>query len=145
VRRKVRGVGVFEYAALVAALGSAGALLGWGLQAAHSASGLLEGSPPAPYFVFAGFGGFAALLDLKVILQGGIDGVARIRRHLWRMCFALFFVTSFFFLGQQQVMPAFMRGSPVLFVPALAPLVVMIFWLIRIRFPRWFRKNLSVP
>jgi hypothetical protein len=49
------------------------------------------------------------------------------------MCFALFFATSFFFLGQQKVMPAFMHGSPILFVPALAPLVLMIFWLVRVR------------
>jgi hypothetical protein len=49
------------------------------------------------------------------------------------MCFTLFFATAFFFLGQQKVMPVFMRGSPILFVPALAPLVPMMFWLVRAR------------
>jgi hypothetical protein len=37
-------------------------------------------------------------------------------------------------------MPTFMHGSPLLFVPAFAPLVLMIFWLFRIRFATAFRK-----
>jgi hypothetical protein len=59
------------------------------------------------------------------------------------MCFALFFATAFFFLGQQKVMPVFVRGSPILFVPALAPLVSMTFWLARIRRIRtiWHSKR----
>lgn len=38
------------------------------------------------------------------------------------------------FLGQQQVFPAFLRGSPMLFIPAFLPLLLMIFWLVRVRF-----------
>jgi hypothetical protein len=52
------------------------------------------------------------------------------------MCFALFFAAASFFLGQQKVMPTFMHGSPLLFIPAFAPLGLMIYWLIRTRFPK---------
>jgi len=51
-------------------------------------------------------------------------------------CFALFFAAASFFLGQQKVMPAFMHGSPLLYIPALAPLALMIYWLVRVRFPK---------
>jgi hypothetical protein len=137
VRRTAGTVGTFEPVAMLVALGAAVALLVMGLQAAHSPTGLLDGAPPARYYAFAFLGAFAAALDLKVILRRGISGIPRISRHLWRMCLALFFASSFFFLGQQKVMPMWMRGSPLLFVPALAPLLVMAFWLIRVRVADW--------
>ncbi len=81
-----------------------------------------------------------------MIRRGGISGNPRIARHLWRMCAALFIATGSFFLGQQKVMPEWMQGSPLLFVPALAPLVLMIFWLIRIRFTgRYARPKRAEP
>ena len=43
---------------------------------------------------------------------------------------------SYFFLGQQQVFPAFLRGSIFLTVLALLPFPVMIYWLIRARFSK---------
>jgi hypothetical protein len=141
VRRKEGAVGLFEKCAFVAVLGVAAALLIFGLRAA----GLPAARPGAyvPYFVFASFAGFAAAMDLGVVLRGGVSGAPRIARHLWRMCFTLFFAAAFFFLGQQGIMPRFMRGSPILFVPALAPLVLMFFWLYRVRFTKGF-KNMAV-
>jgi uncharacterized membrane protein len=129
VRRQESCVGVFETGACLLALGTAAALLIFGLQAAKGRSGEY-----APYFVFAAFAVFAAGLDVKMILHGGLSGSARLARHLWRVCFALFFATSFFFIGQQKVMPSFMHGSPILVALGVAPLALMIFWLIRIRF-----------
>ncbi len=136
VRRKTRQTGAFEIGACLVALGVAAALALLGLQAMGSPTGLLEGAPPAPYFIFASLATFTALLDLKVILQGGLSGVSRIARHLWRMCFAFFFAASFFFIGQQKVMPAVLHRSPVLLALGLAPLAVMLFWLIRVRVGR---------
>jgi hypothetical protein len=49
------------------------------------------------------------------------------------MCVALLIAAGSFVLGQQQVMPAWMRGSPLLLVPTFAPLIVMAYWLVRIR------------
>lgn len=85
----------------------------------------------------------AGIGDLRMLLRG-ISGKRRIARHLWRMCFGWFIATGSFFLGQQQVFPARLRGSPVLLVPALLPLVLLVFWLIRVRFTNAFKK-MSMP
>jgi hypothetical protein len=136
VKRKEGHIGLFEKGAFLAALSAAAALAIFGLLAARRHEPLI-----APYFVFASFAAFAAAMDLKVVRRGGISGAPRIARHLWRMCFALFFAAAFFFLGQQGIMPKFMRGSPILFVPALAPLVFMFFWLFRVRLTNWFTNK----
>ena len=133
------GVGPLEKGALFVALAVAASMLIFGLQAAGNPIDRLHGFP-ARYYTFASFAAFAAILDLKVILKGGISGAARIARHLWRMCFAFFFAASFFFLGQPRV-AAFVHHSPILYVPALAPLVIMIFWLIRVRLTKWFKNR----
>jgi len=134
VRRKDKGVGLFEYGAFLVAFGAAAALLAFAVQ-------VLKTPDAIPYFAFAFFAAFAAALDFKVIMQGGVSGAQRIARHLWRMCFALFFAASFFFLGQQKVMPAILHGSPILFAPAFAPLALMIFWLLRVRLTGWIRRD----
>src|SRR5271167_897260 len=85
----------------------------------------------------------AAFGDLRVIVRG-ISGKQRIARHLWRMCFGWFIATGSFFLGQQQVFPVWLQGSPVLMVPALLPLVLLIFWMIRVRFTGAY-KRMATP
>ena len=131
--------GVGEKLTFVAAAGIAMVLAILGVQAVmHPGSG-----PAAPYFVFAVFAAFCATLDLRMILRTTRSDRERISRHLWRMCFAFFFATSFFFLGQQKVMPESVRGSPLWFVPALAPLAVMIFWFVRVRFTRWLGDSID--
>jgi hypothetical protein len=142
-RRRVARVDVFDYAAVLVALGVMTALLIFGMQAKISSPDRPGGY--IPYFVFAGFAALVVVLDLKVIIHGGIVGRPRIARHLWRMCFALFFATAFFFLGQQKVMPASIQRSPVLVALAIAPLVVMIFWLIRIRLRPFIDSNRVNP
>jgi hypothetical protein len=104
----------------------------WGMQATMN-GGRLYGYGSSLYYTFAIIAALFALLDLKMIWQGGVSGARRLARHLWRMCFALFFAAASFFLGQQKVMPQFMHGSPILWLLGLAPLGFMIFWLIRIR------------
>lgn len=61
------------------------------------------------------------------------DDARRIRRHLWRMCAAMFIGTGSLFLGQPKIFPEGLRGSPILWILAFAPLAAMAFWLIRIR------------
>lgn len=77
--------------------------------------------------------------DLRVLLHG-ISGKRRIIRHLWRMCFGWFIATGSFFLGQQQVFPVWLQGSPVFIVLALLPLLLLIFWTIRVRFTGAYQK-----
>ncbi len=135
VRRREGVTGVFEVGGLAAALVvvSGFAIVGW--IAAHSPRGRLDGLPWQPAIVFGGVALLAAAMDLRVILLGGLRGVPRIARHLWRMCAALFIASTSLFLGQQQVFPLALRHSPILTILALAPLVAMIFWLVRIRIP----------
>ena len=79
----------------------------------------------------------------RKFLRAPLGRVQRIARHLWRMCFAFFIATGSFFLGQQDVLPAAVRGSPVLFVLAFAPFAVMAFWLVRVRIGTRFRGPLQ--
>jgi hypothetical protein len=75
-----------------------------------------------------------------MLVRGGVFGAHRIVRHLWRMCFGLFIATGSFFIGQQQVFPAFLRKTNVLFVPAILPLILLIFWLFRVRFTNAYKR-----
>ena len=135
-RRRDGATGKFEIAACALALG-AGAL---------SLSAALTGdaTTPAgrgPLFVVAGVCLLAGLLDLNAILRSPLSARQRISRHLWRMCVAFFIATGSFFLGQQDILPAAMRGSPLLFVPAFAPIAVMLFWLVRLRFAKAIARS----
>jgi uncharacterized membrane protein len=133
VRRAPGEVGRFEQASFAAAAASAVAMAGLAWVGANSPKGLGGGAPVAVGVVFCVLATFAAAFDLKMILRGGISGPARLARHIWRMCTALFAATGSFFIGQPQVFPAPLRGSPILLALGLAPLAFMIFWLFRVR------------
>src|SRR6266516_3877838 len=75
----------------------------------------------------------AALGDFRMIGAGGLRGTRRLTRHLWRMCFGLFIATGSFFLGQMQFVPAPMRVVPLLLILAIAPLVLLLYWMWRVR------------
>ena len=74
--------------------------------------------------------------DLRVMRGWRTQGGFRIKRHLWRMCFALFIATASFFLGPPQRLPPFLRHSPLRPIPVLVVLAVMFFWLARVSFAR---------
>jgi hypothetical protein len=128
-RRRDGQAGWIEKTACAAAFALA-ALLAWG-----GLTGATTPAGPGPIFAIAGMCLLAGIGDLKAILRK-LSPVQRISRHLWRMCFAFFIATGSFFLGQQDVLPQAVRGSPILFVPAFAPFAVMLFWLVRLRFAK---------
>lgn len=128
-RRRDGTTGWFEIGACVVALGIAAATL-WGAMTSGRTTPFGEG----PVFALAGILLLAGLLDLNAILRKKLTAVQRLARHLWRMCFAFFIATGSFFIGQQDVLPAAVRGSPVLLALGLAPLAVMACWLVRLRF-----------
>jgi hypothetical protein len=128
--------GRFDKIACAAVLMMAMAIIGEGITLALSPTP--PSVPPGPGALLA-LGSvclLAGLSDLKFILRGKLSPTQRISRHLWRMCFALFIATGSFFLGQQDVMPQAVRGSPILIVLAFAPFALMLFWLARVRFSR---------
>ena len=139
IRRKDGRIGRFEKYGLAVALGVVAVGVIFIQMARNSPTGTIGKTPPQAFYVFAIVGALAAAGDLNVILRGGISGAARIARHLWRMCAALTIASGSFFLGQQRIMPAFVQGSPWLFVPVIVPLLLMIFWLIRVRLTHWLR------
>ena len=133
-RRRDGEAGRFEKVACAIVLTIAAVTIAAGVEAARAPTGEV----PGPFAILA-LGSIclvAGLLDLNFIVRGRLSPTQRISRHLWRTCFAFFIATGSFFLGQQDVMPRAVRGSPVLLVLAFAPFALMLFWLVRVRFSK---------
>ena len=71
-----------------------------------------------------------------MIREGALRGARRLARHFWRMCFGLFIATGSFFLGQMKFIPAPIRPDPLLFALGVAPLVILLYWMWRVRLRR---------
>ncbi len=90
----------------------------------------------------------AAIGDARMIRAGGIRGTRRIARHLWRMSFGLFIASGSFLLGQMKFVPEPIRVVPVLVALAVSPLVLLLYWMWRIRVRqnlRGLRYQLPLP
>jgi len=115
----------------------------FGLEAVAN-GGTRQGMPAFPFFLFGFVGVFAGLGDLKMILSGRLpQGAARLARHLWRMCFALFIAAMSFFFGQAKVIPEPLRIRPLLALPVLAVFVTMLYWVWRVRVRRSLKGILA--
>jgi uncharacterized membrane protein len=131
-----RNIGRSDWAALLVGLGGVAAIFTLGVYTLHHP----DKDAPAGMSFFMGLVLLlAAAGDIRMLTRGGISGRQRIMRHLWRMCFGLFIATGSFFLGQQQVFPAFLRGSIFLTFLAVLPLPLMIYWLFRVRFSKTYK------
>jgi uncharacterized membrane protein len=93
----------------------------------------IGGVPAGMMFFMATILLLAAIGDARMIRAGGIQGTRRIARHLWRMCFGLFIASGSFFLGQMQFIPEPIRIVPLLFALGVGPLVVLLYWMWRVR------------
>jgi uncharacterized membrane protein len=126
-----------DRAAMVAAFViGAGALL-------VAMSGTVRGGMAPPLVMFALVALFAAEGDRRMIRAGGLKGASRLRRHLWRMCTALFIVAGSFFLGPVRRIPEPLR-EPVFRLIPLVVLVTMAYWLWRYRRKRSSRDVVGV-
>jgi len=112
----------------------------WGVEVARGQTAVKDQSHAGAYFFFGALALLSASGDVRVLLRGGLSGTQRLVRHLWRMCFGWFIATISFFLGQQRVFPAWLRGSYVLVVLAFLPLLFLIFWFIRVRLTNTYQK-----
>ena len=128
--------GWIEIAACLSALAMAGLMVWGGISGAATPAGT------GPIYALAVVMLIAGLLDINAVLRRKLKPAQRIARHVWRMCFAFFIATGSFFLGQQDVLPAAVRGSPWLFLFAFAPFGVMAFWLGRLRFAKALNRLL---
>ena len=114
------------------------AVLALGLVSVVSAVGILaagDRSHRGLAFVSLIFGAIAlpsGAGDLRMIRAGGLRGAPRLKRHLWRMCLALFIATASFFLGTGRRIPESLHIGAFRLIP-LVVLVTMVFWLRRLR------------
>jgi uncharacterized membrane protein len=125
------GLGLFTLA-----FGMANVSMGVGVMG--SPTGTKDGVPFGMYFFLGTIALLAGAGDLRMIRAGGVRGAQRIARHLWRMCFGLFIASGSFFLGQMRLFPRPIRIPGLLMVPAVLPLVALLYWLWRVR----LRRNL---
>lgn len=103
----------------------------------------IHGVPAAMMFFMATIVLLAAIGDVRMIRAGGIRGARRVARHLWRMCFALFIASGSFFLGQMRFIPEPIRILPVIVVLAVSPLVVLLYWMWRVRLKQNLRGMMT--
>jgi uncharacterized membrane protein len=130
-RRRDGVTGKFEIAACAAVLAAAASVAlaaYWGTASTPAGKG--------PLFAFAAVCLLAGVGDLKAVLRKKQSAAQRLSRHLWRMCFAFFMATGSFFIGQQDSMPDWVRGSPLLLVLGFSPLAIMAYWLVRLRYAK---------
>lgn len=146
VRRPTPGKRWPDVAAMLFGLAVGGCGYALGIAAVNGGTGTEDGESAAAFFVFGSVAVFAALLDMRMLLAGGIKtSHHRLARHLWRMCFALFLATSALFLGQPEVFPEPMRDFRLLSIPVLSVFLLMCFWLGRVLLLKRYRRSIPVP
>jgi uncharacterized membrane protein YfcA len=131
--RAGRGVDV---ALMILAFAMALALLAGGVVVWQKPHHMLAGVPAGMILFLGTICLLAATGDLRMIREGGLRGTRRLARHLWRMCFGLFIATGSFFIGQAKFIPAPIRVMPLLFLLGIAPLVILLYWMWRVRLRR---------
>jgi hypothetical protein len=115
--------------------------------------GALAVSPPAGSrhvsmitvveLVFGTIALFAAASDARLLRSPvPLAGTKRIARHLWRMTFALWIAVVSFFPRLTRFLPGSLGA--LIAVPILGVLVVMFYWLWRVRYRKSFRGLIGV-
>lgn len=132
-RRRDARTGIFDFGSLLMALAVGAGYMTYALGAAYNPTGSRDGVPSAMLFIMGSVALLAGLGDVRMLVRGGVSGAQRLARHLWRMCFALFIASASVFLARAHLFPALLRKIGMLYLLSLLPLMLMIFWLIRVR------------
>jgi uncharacterized membrane protein len=126
-------------------------ILTWvnGVQVLRSGASSQDGVPVGMSFFMGSVMLLAAAGDVRMLVGGGVSGAKRIARHLWRMCFGLFIASGSFFLGPQnrplrllstvgvgKYLPAALFSTTLYLILTVLPLILLIFWLVRVRFTK---------
>jgi len=129
-------------------------ILGWknGLDALRSPTGEKYDVPAGMHLFMGTVCLLAAAGDVRMLVSGGVRGARRIARHLWRMCFGLFIAAGSFFMGPSnrplrllssvgigQHLPAALFSMSLYLTLTVLPLVLLVFWLIRVRVGKAYR------
>jgi hypothetical protein len=131
-------------------------ILTWvnGIAVLRSGATSQNGVPVGMSFFMGSISLLAAAGDVRMLLRGGVFGVKRIARHLWRMCFGLFIAAGSFFMGPSnrplrllsavgigQHLPSALFSTGLYLFLSILPLALLIFWLIRVRFTNAFKRE----
>lgn len=92
-----------------------------------------------PLVLFGGTAIVAGIGDRRMIRNGALNGAPRLRRHLWRMCFALFLSSIAFYLGPDRL-PEALRVPALRAAAVLVPIVAIVYWKWRLR-PRHLART----
>ncbi len=144
-KQRNAGTSIFDWGALLVVFTIASFNLTYGFQAAIAPTGLRYGYPAGPYFMLGTVAALATIGDIRLLVRGGIAGTRRIARHLWRMCFAFFIAAGSIFLARQHLFPVIMRKTGTLYFLSFLPLILMIFWLLRVRLSKRFASAWNTP
>jgi hypothetical protein len=135
-------------------------ILTWvnGIAVLRSGATSQNGVPVGMSFFMGSICLLAAAGDVRMLLRGGVFGVRRIARHLWRMCFGLFIAAGSFFMGPSnrplrllsavgigRHLPSALFSTGLYLVLTILPLVLLIFWLVRVRFTNAFKGHAIPP
>jgi hypothetical protein len=157
-RRKDGETSRLDWVALLIPL--ANGILSWmtGVKVLRSGHSSLDGVPVGMILFLGSVMLLAAAGDVRMLVRGGVFGAKRISRHLWRMCFGLFIAAGSFFFGGSnrplRLLSTVGLGkylSPALFnttlylVLTILPLILLIFWLARVRFTNAYNGKTIVP
>ena len=149
VQRKEQSVGIPEKIALfvVLCLCVPFAILSFqlatGLEPSFKSAVPIDGPVRVALYSFTFLVATAAIGDARLVWAGGVTGRRRIGRHLWRMCLGLALAAgSAFTNGLPRLLPKTVH-VPLLFlvIPQLAALVLLIFWMVRVRFTGWYNAH----
>lgn len=142
-RRKDGETSPYDWAALIIPLVTGAVILTFGVEAAQSPTGSKAGVPAGMYFFMGAISLLSAAGDIRMLVRGGLYGVHRVTRHLWRMCYALFVASGSLFIARPHLFPVFMRKTGMLILLGVLPLIMLIFWLIRVRFAKAYKRIAS--
>jgi hypothetical protein len=138
-RRGRNGHLALEWGAPPIALAISAIWIAWALEVTRGRMPAGQNGSAGGYFFF----GILALLcvagDVRMLVRV-LSERERLLRHLWRMCFGWGIATVSFFLGQQQVFPARLRGSIVLVLLSVFPLLLLVFWYFKVRFTSTYQN-----
>jgi hypothetical protein len=134
-------------------------ILTWmnGIKVVRSGASSQDGVPVGMTFFMGSVMLLAAAGDIRMLVRGGVLGAKRIARHLWRMCFGLFIAAGSFFMGPSnrplrllsamgvgQRLPRALFSTTPYLIFTLLPLIMLIFWLIRVRFTNAYKAALQL-
>ena len=140
-----------ELVAMLVALALGVTCMTYGVQALANPRGTKGGIPFVVFFMFAAVALLGVIGDLRKIRSGALKRAPRLVRHLWRMCYAFWITTASFFLGPRErvskILPEALITPAILALPVVAVIVVMLYWLWRVRIRQNFKGivGMTIP